>query len=223
MVHETGPLEGTPSCSSVLQAAADSTAAFASRHGLACPSGCGACCLSPHVECSVNELSPLAEVLLLEGRAEAVLLRVEAQQAAGSSVCALYEPQAHEPNEGSCSEYSFRPLVCRLFGFSARRNRLGEPELVACKVMRDAFPEEVEATARAVAAGASAPSVEVLAHGVVADAMGTDGRPRPINEALKVALERALLRSHLESRVDHDEPGDDPTPRPVRPRRGRAA
>lgn len=218
-------------CREHLERADVATRAFAARTGLACPPGCGACCLSPHVEASVAELRPLAAALVAQGRAEEVLARVAALEAAGEARCALYEPAPDDPRRGRCGAYELRPLVCRLYGFSARRDRAGAPELVACRTMRAAAPDAV---ARAAAAVAEAPLMGDHAHALAADAPGEDGRRLPIDRALRRALEAALLRARLE-RVEAfaalpDEPDDarpddrrGPRRRPGARRRPRAA
>lgn len=218
-------MEGVDRCEERLATAAEATEAFSAAHGLHCPPGCGACCLSPEVECSVTEWGPLVRELVREGRAEAVLAQLHGQLASGSSVCVFYAPEDGDPRRGRCQVYGLRPMICRLFGFSARRDRDGTPELVSCRVMREQDPAAVAAAAQAVREGAPAPVMGDLMGAVLAEAPGTDGRMLPINEALRVALERALLRARFEAAEETGEdPDDDGRPRPVRPpRRPRAA
>lgn len=218
-------MEGVDRCEERLATAAEATEAFSAAHGLHCPPGCGACCLSPEVECSVTEWGPLVRELVREGRAEAVLAQLHAQLASGSSVCVFYAPEDGDPRRGRCQVYGLRPMICRLFGFSARRDRDGTPELVSCRVMREQDPAAVAAAAQAVREGAPAPVMGDLMGAVLTEAPGTDGRMLPINEALRVALERALLRVRFEAAEQTGEdPDDDGRPRPVRPpRRPRAA
>ena len=42
-------------------------------------------------------------------------------------------------NEGGCTEYAFRPLICRLFGFSGVIDRLGQVAPVICKYVKRAI------------------------------------------------------------------------------------
>ena len=218
-------MEGVDRCEERLVLAAEATEAFSDAHGLHCPTGCGACCLSPEVECSVAEWGPLVRELVRDGRAEAVLTQLHGQLASDSSVCVFYAAEDEDPRRGRCQVYGLRPMICRLFGFSARRDRDGTPELVSCRVMREHDPAAVAAAAQAVRDGASAPVMGDLVGAVLADASGTDGRMLPINEALRVALERALLRASFEAaEATGEEPDDDGRPRPARPpRRPRAA
>lgn len=171
------------------------TAALRAATSLACPPGCGACCLSPEVETTVAEVEPLARALVEEGRAGALIERL----ADAPAPCALYVPEPDDPRRGRCSAYRDRPLVCRLFGFSARRDRQGQPELLACRTMRAGDPDGVARAARAVAAGeVEAPVSADLARALVSELPGEAGRLLPINVALARALERELLRARLE-------------------------
>jgi Fe-S-cluster containining protein len=179
-----------------LELASSATAAFAAEQALSCPPGCGACCLSTEVECTVAELGPLAAELVERGTATAVL---DQARAAPLGACVLYVPEAQEARRGRCSEYRLRPRICRLFGFAGRSNRAGANELVACRVMRAADPLGVARAVTAVAAGAPVPLYGTHFADRSADEAGAGGRLRPINEALTLALERELLRRHLAS------------------------
>jgi len=211
------------------------------RTGLACPPRCGACCLSPEVETTERELAPLAAELVRTGHALGVLAELERLATAGELRCALYAPDDGDPRRGRCSAYAWRPLICRLFGFAARRDRHGRPELAACRVMREADPATVAAAVRHVEAGG-----EVAVFADHAAAAATEPL-RPINAALRAAIERAGMRARLgaasaspvpssssssaaastraaEALVPDPGPGPGRPPRhPSRPRRRRAA
>ena len=170
------------------------TSAFAAATGLACPSGCGACCHSPEVESSVVDLLPAAFALFEGGRAESLLERLG--ESPDERVCALYEPDAGDPLRGRCSLYEQRPSLCRLFGFTARRDRLGQPEFLGCREHGSSTPE---AYARAVTRVASGAPVQMLADEVaaVASEAGPSAAALPINQALRAALERVGLQLAL--------------------------
>lgn len=165
------------------------TAAFAQASGLACPPGCGACCLSPEVESSVDELGPMAAHLCETGRAEAVL---EALAHAGSPAsCVLYQPEPGNPGRGRCGAYAHRPPLCRLFGFAAVRDKTGRPRLALCRVHRESAPETAERAARGVEEE-TCPAPFFVEH-------TAPGPRQPINHALREALEKELLRRALGS------------------------
>jgi len=187
------------------RAADDATRALGDATGLACPPGCGACCVTapPHV--TIGDVAPIAADLVARGEADAVLIRAEA--AADGGACALHDPTR---SGGGCTAYALRPVVCRLFGFAAVRDKRGVPHLAACRVH---VREAPEATARAVAHVAAGGEVPVFADWQAAAHDGDGGAAQvPINAALARALDRELLRARLLAA------GDPPPPGPGRPR-----
>lgn len=179
-----------------LERADAATRAFAERAGLACPPGCGACCLSPDVETTAAECLPLAEALAADGRADEVLAELARRRAAGDPRCALYAADPRDERLGRCTAYALRPLVCRLFGFSGRRDRTGATALVSCRTLRAADPA-AQARAEELARAGGAPLLADHAHAVAAALPGDGARQLPVNEALRAALERVLLARRL--------------------------
>jgi len=99
--------------------------------GVRCPAGCARCCMteSGNIETSVFELLPMAVHLWQTGRAEYYFGRAKSR--GDSGMCALL-------NDGpglsgySCDVYRWRPVICRLFGFSAVRDKYGNAVLSSC-------------------------------------------------------------------------------------------
>lgn len=183
---------------------------FVATSQLACPPGCGACCNSPEVEASTIELLPMAEALVAEGLADVALaalddalsrgLRGAAPGEPAPSRCVMFRPDLSDPARGRCGAYTVRPLVCRLFGFGTRGTRTGRTELVACRVMRSFDPVRMQHVEGDSAALALAP---VMADH--AQALGVEGevsRLRPINHALRDALERVVLARRMRTLTD---------------------
>lgn len=218
-VVEPRPDEPRAAAVAAVHAEADQqTRAFAERTGITCPPGCGQCCLSPHVETTVADLLPLAEHVVQTGRAEAILQRIEA---ATDPRCVLYDADPADPARGRCSMYALRPSICRLFGFAGRRDADGNPQFTACRIHRDTMPEVVAAAQQAVGERRiGLPIFADMTRAVTAAAPNSDGRPRPINDALRQAIHAVALTARLRQLTD--DTGDDdltpPTPR-VPPRR----
>jgi Fe-S-cluster containining protein len=174
------------------------TGSFARASGLACPPGCGACCLSPEVEATELEMDVLAEHLADEGLAEVVLERIDAVGEAAP--CVIYQPQPGHPERGRCGHYAQRPTLCRLFAFAAVRGKSGKPQLAACHVHRETQPEAAAAAARAVEQSILAAPLYTHAASELLSIDPERGAARmPINQALKRALQRSLLRRALRS------------------------
>jgi Fe-S-cluster containining protein len=164
------------------------TAAVADGVGLACPTGCGACCVRtpPHV--SRADVAPIARAAVTAGEGEALAARA---RALGAGPCALFAP-AQLP--GGCTVYALRPVVCRLFAFAAVRDKHGRPEVAVCREHSALDPAARDRAAAYVAAGGEVP---VLADTQAEAHDPDDGPPEliPINLALADALERELLRA----------------------------
>lgn len=108
---------------------------FAARTGLACPQGCGHCCRSEKVEATVLECIPLAFELFRTFQAELILKRLEKD--CDERRCILYRSDFTEAGLWGCSQYRFRPVVCRLFGFAGNRDRGGIARLAMCRIMKE--------------------------------------------------------------------------------------
>ncbi len=110
-------------------------AGFAARTGLCCPDGCGHCCSSEKVEATVLECIPLAFALFRSLQAELILKRLEND--GHERRCVLYRPDYTEAGVGGCTQYQYRAVVCRLFGFAGNHDRTGLPQLAMCRVMKE--------------------------------------------------------------------------------------
>jgi Fe-S-cluster containining protein len=167
-------------------------AAFRRAAGLACPPGCGECCLSPEVEATVLEMLPLALRLRRQGRLEATLAGLGPGEP--PRPCVFYSSGPLGAFGGHCTVYPWRPLLCRLFGFAAVAGSGGRPELAVCGRMRAADPGPAHAAAAAVASGRLRAPVMgdwSLAAYRLDPALGSS--LQPINAALRQALERVGL------------------------------
>jgi uncharacterized protein len=105
---------------------------FQKSSTLHCLSGCGECCKKPDIEATPLEFLPLALQLFDEGKAEEALKEISEKT---DPLCYVFRP--HVTNFGGlCNEYPNRGLICRLFGFTARRDKEGKAELVTCKLIK---------------------------------------------------------------------------------------
>ncbi|MBX7124851.1 MAG: YkgJ family cysteine cluster protein [Cyclobacteriaceae bacterium] len=159
-------------------------AAFQQTSGLHCLHGCGKCCFKPDIEATALEFLPFALHLYRQGVAEQWH---EKLVQSSESVCLILNPT--QAGAGLCSEYRYRGLICRLFGYSARINKYGARELVTCQILKT---EQATSVARA-----DDPSVEVplmTDHTMRLHAIDPDlARDRyPINQAIRKALEQVM-------------------------------
>jgi Fe-S-cluster containining protein len=165
--------------------------AFQTATGLHCPSGCGWCCENPNVEATPLEMLPLALELFRQGNVDLWLEKVKAINYSGS--CVFYKPDPAIPGNGRCQVYLWRPSICRLFGFATVTTKQGQPELAVCVRHKAAMPDIAAAAQEAIAQGLPAPNFAEVAQQIanLNPYLGTERLP--INQALRVAIERVGL------------------------------
>jgi Fe-S-cluster containining protein len=116
----------------VLNDAALHTARFSKAGGIACASRCHLCCLKKDILASPLEFFPLAYYLYKNGLAETIYNRMEKLPA--NSICMLFSALGDQP--GGCTNYEYRGLICRLFGFSSGTDKSGKKRLITCKTIK---------------------------------------------------------------------------------------
>jgi Fe-S-cluster containining protein len=162
---------------------------FAGQSGMSCRHDCGACCENPNIETTVTEMLPLAQHVYATGRADFIDDKINSKH------CVFYEPHPSGGSKGRCRVYAYRPGLCRLFGYAARRNKYGKKELVTCKIIREGQTPACQKAQDIIDLGVQDIPLS-NAHGfAVANIDPVHGQKLlPINEAFKVALEKIAYR-----------------------------
>ena len=155
---------------------------------LSCPEGCGTCCESRQVEATIPEVLPLAEAIYAKSEEQAVWLAVEDKGARGELSCVLYREDHDVSGNGRCTYYRFRPLLCRLFGFAARRNRRGGLEFCPCRHMKERSPEAVRRAGIGLLSGLDIPVYQESFMRIASLDPYMGYRRYPINLAIQSAL-----------------------------------
>lgn len=163
-------------------------ARFQLETGLKCPFGCGLCCPTATVYATELEMLPAAGEILRRGEAEFWLERIS--RSPSTPGCVLYLTERPENAPGNCGFYTWRPAVCRLFGFAAVHTRDGNQVLAACKQLKILDPGTV---ATAMERSADAPCFSVVCSLLYALDPTSGTRLMPINEALREAIHRMGL------------------------------
>ncbi|QBN18512.1 YkgJ family cysteine cluster protein [Flavobacterium nackdongense] len=164
--------------------------AFKSATNLHCLVGCGKCCSKPDIDASPLEFLPWAFHLFLNGKAEEVLLELDNSPI---TTCHIYRPLALlEEYNGSCSNYSYRGMICRLFGYAASRDKYAKLRLAICKIIKEDQLENFNSTEKLISDGLYVPIFTdyYMQLAQIDYQMGTI--LVPINEALKMAIEEVL-------------------------------
>lgn len=190
--------------------------AFCEGSGLSCAFGCGSCCEGFVPDILPVEVALVAAQLVAKNSALAYALASgqlgATSHPGGRSGCPLYA--ADTPYH--CTVYPARPLICRMFAFSAVRNKRGEPAYSLCSRMADSPKapglRSVEADS-AVRFGAEPPVMADFGASLVAIDPASSSERKPLPEALAEALAKVLFLAGTR------QPGqDDPDSTPTIPR-----
>lgn len=168
-------------------------ARFQSASGMRCATGCGACCQNKQVEATVLEALPLAAEICRRQEMENVLTAIAQREDQEDTTCVMYRPDNHIKGpmifgHGACTCYDFRPLICRLFGFAARRNKRGDLELCACKIISRESPLAVETARTVLAQGLDLPVYQDSFMRIGASHPAIGYRRFSINQAVRGAI-----------------------------------
>jgi uncharacterized protein len=171
---------------------------FQEATGLKCPPGCGSCCESQEVEATVLEVLPLAIESFSAQQEDLLYSKIEEQERKGDRVCILYQPDLRTSGNGRCAYYKVRPLLCRLFGFAARRSKKGNLELCTCKVLRATFPKELQKEGEKVLSRFSLPVYQELSMRIAVLNPSIGFRRLPLNLAIKSAIEEVFWKKEYQ-------------------------
>lgn len=168
---------------------------------LACLNGCRNCCNTPadNIEVSVFEMLPLSIHLWQRGEGEYWLQRLS--ETRPEDPCVLYVSSPSVKREGGCSHYEWRPLLCRLFGFSAIMDKQGRPVVALCKEIKKLAPDWEEKTQGLIDRGLKVPVNSHFAEKVSFLNPFYGQKLHPINEAFRLALEVVGYRLTLMSDI----------------------
>ena len=164
------------------------SAQFEQASGLHCVSGCGKCCTYPDIEASPIEFLPWAFHLFLNGEAESTLIHLNKTR---SLTCLIYKPLT-VIGQGRCSNYKYRGLICRLFGFAANTDKYGNLRLATCKIIKEGQADNYNSTSEAMDEGLNVPIFTEYYMQLNQIDFKLGNLILPINKALKRALEEVL-------------------------------
>lgn len=155
---------------------------------LHCVAGCGFCCKKPDVEATVLEFLPLAYHYFLLDQAEEKLNMLKENP---GFICHLFH-EGSLPDAGFCTLYPYRGLICRLFGFSARKNKYGEPEFSTCRKIKEGIPEKYIDAYLGVKEGLKIPVMRDYYQKLLMIDFELARNTYPVNVAIQKAIEVVL-------------------------------
>ena len=171
----------------LMQKLDEEIAAFQSWSTLHCLPGCGKCCFKADIEATILEFIPFALYLYQHQKAETWLLKLEKTT---STICLILNPM--QEGAGLCSEYEYRGLICRLFGYSARTNKHGIHELITCQIIKTEQAESFVAAEQRIGSGEPVPVMAQFYMRLSSIDFELTREFYPINEAIKKAIQTVL-------------------------------
>lgn len=165
------------------------TAALKNDTGMHCLAGCGRCCTKPDIEASPLEFLPLAFEWFSNGKAYEKLEELDQHD---SAICMVFAPITASDRNGSCSQYKYRGLICRLFGYAVSRDKNGEKKLVTCTLIKQDQPKEYESALSMIAKKEYLPSILNYYQLLSQIDFKLANQMLPINGAIKVALQEVM-------------------------------
>jgi len=102
---------------------------FCETFDVSCKKDCCQCCMNFTPDILEAEADYMAFGIIAEGRADEVLELIENSDP-NIGRCLMLHP---EDKAHPCAEYQWRPLLCRLFGDAASKNKDGHPTFRRCK------------------------------------------------------------------------------------------
>ncbi len=105
-------------------------------------------------------------------------------------ICLFYN--RHIARAGLCSQYAYRGLICRLFGFSARTNKYSKREYVTCQTIKTEQAEAYAQTVKTIETGGAIPVMNNYYMRLNSIDPDLAQKFYPINEAIRRAIETVL-------------------------------
>ena len=171
-------------------------AEFKRGAGIECLQGCTFCCATAKfVEATIFEMLPLSLHFWEEGRAPEILEKLEGIHP--EAPCILLNPNPLDEPSGGCSYYRFRPLICRLFGFSATLDKNGRPSIALCAPLKDLNSGIAERVDQKIREDLPFPLMPAFSRKVAMIDPHLGQEKYPVNIALLEALELVGRKIHF--------------------------
>ena len=162
---------------------------FQSATNINCIKECGICCRNWWVEATILEVLPVANEIYVRHMEDELFSSIQEKDGREDVNCVLFVPDTLHEENGSCAYYEWRPLICRLFGFAARRDKNNQIDWATCKIIKNRIPNEIQRAKMGISAGLKIPVYQDAFFRIASLHPGMGYQRFPINQALKKALE----------------------------------
>jgi Fe-S-cluster containining protein len=174
---------------------------FVEVSGVTCPFGCGTCCEGFVPDILPVEAAYLAAFIAGSDRDRAFGIMANGIEARtrddGSAGCPLYA----DDRPYHCTVYEARPLICRMFAFSATRDKRGSPSFSVCRHGLSASgTRSAKGEGLMEAFGAAPPVMSDMGSELASIEPESSGDRKALPDALVEALSRVLFLIGMKDR-----------------------
>ena len=150
---------------------------------VSCIANCGECCKRFEPYISVLEAVPLAKYLRNNPEKHELYKQNVKRNEVKWYACPFYDDEKH------CTVYPIRPLICRLFGFSANRDRYNKVVFSTCSKIENEMPEKVKVARALTRTGLDVPIYQDIAQQIqeIDFYMATDYHP--FSRSVQIAVD----------------------------------
>ncbi len=165
---------------------------------VSCVKGCGKCCQRFEPYISTLEAIPLAQFLEKNPDREQQFHKGVEENKKEWTACPFYD---HD-NDNHCTIYSIRPLICRMFGFSAHQKK-NKREFSSCSLIENEMPEKVKVAQRLTQSGFPVPIYQEVAKEAQKIDFDLATDYHPFSRSVEIALD--MLRGKQTSQDQAEE------------------
>lgn len=170
--------------------------AFKKLSGIRCYPGCGRCCNSKNIEVTVLEMLPLVFHLYQNKQIESWREKLSDVTSWENKKCSLYSQRTTGSQLGHCTYYEWRPLICRLFGFSFIVNKFGDKMLYSCPIIKSKLGDQFHIITKEIQFQWQIPATINYYFKIALIDSGLTGENYSLNMAIKLAID-VFLNSGL--------------------------
>jgi Fe-S-cluster containining protein len=101
--------------------------------------------------------------------------------------------------KGRCTEYQFRPLICRTFGVAGRRDKMGKINFSVCTTLKEIKAKEYQELTAKEFLPQEVPFIDLSKNRLATLDPKFLEEEFPINQSLAIMLEKILFISELDT------------------------
>lgn len=162
------------------------TERFGKQSNLKCLTNCNLCCLKKDLEANVLEFLPLAYYLFQNNLHETALELL----ATNPEYCINLAKSQVQGQTAGCSNYEYRGMVCRLFGFSGIKDKNSKLAIYTCSHMKNEYPLEFRNAMEHINSGMEIPMVTDFYYQIYFLDPHMANDYNPINVSIRKAIEK---------------------------------